>query len=89
MSGSPGWRLYGTVGCHLCEQALEQIAMVVGFERVRDAVVSIDIADDDDLLDKYQERIPVLVCMRTQQTLDWPFDPAELQQWLGDGEPNR
>lgn len=82
MTDSPDWRLYGTVGCHLCEQALEQLALVVGWQRVRSAVEQIDIADDDALLTAYQTRIPVLVSVPGGESLDWPFDAAGLRRWL-------
>lgn len=68
--------LYTTLGCHLCEQAREWVAMV-------DPEVSlqlIDIADDDALLARYGERIPVLA--QEEKELAWPFGLLDVQQWL-------
>ncbi|MDP1995755.1 MAG: glutaredoxin family protein [Gallionella sp.] len=68
--------LYGTSCCHLCEQA--QVIL-------RDAGVvakNIDIADDDNLLEKYGVRIPVLRRMDNGTELGWPFDAVAVMQFL-------
>lgn len=62
--------LYGTKGCHLCDEAevlLTQAQMAVTFEWQY-----IDIALDDNLVKKYGIRIPVLE-KETGQLLNWPF----------------
>lgn len=62
--------LYGTKGCHLCDEAevlLAQAQMAVVFQWQY-----IDIALDDNLVKKYGIRIPVLE-KETGQVLDWPF----------------
>lgn len=74
--------LYGTVGCTLCETARE-IALAeagrAGFE-----IEDVDIADDDDLLDRYGTRIPVV--RRTDRSVElvWPFDHHALRMLLQD-----
>ncbi|QEA39453.1 glutaredoxin family protein [Pistricoccus aurantiacus] len=50
-------RLYTTLGCHLCEQ-LEARLMPFLNENVR--LERIEIAEDDRLVARYGERIPVL-----------------------------
>ena len=64
--------LYGTEGCHLCEQAqvlLRQLGLLW-----RD----VDISENDGLLERYGEKIPLL---RRQdgRELGWPFDRDRLQ----------
>lgn len=61
-------KLYGTTFCHLCEEA-EAILQMLGVE-----AEYVDIADDDDLVEKYGVRIPVLQRMDTGAELGWPFD---------------
>ncbi|ADE11243.1 glutaredoxin family protein [Sideroxydans lithotrophicus] len=69
-------RLYGTRFCHLCEQA-EAILQAMGL-----AADYIDIADDDELAEKYGVRIPVLLRMDTGGELGWPFDAAAVSRFL-------
>lgn len=74
---APPLALYGTSGCHLCEQAdaLVRGAVAVAFRPV-------EIADDADLLERYGRRIPVLRRLDTGEELDWPFDAAAVQRLL-------
>lgn len=69
--------LYGTSCCHLCEQAGAIL---------RDAGIDaehIDIAEDDELLEKYGTRIPVLRRADSGAELGWPFDAAAVAEFLG------
>ena len=68
--------LYGTSGCHLCEQA-EAILRGVGI-----AAEHIDTADDDALLERYSVRIPVLRRADTGAELGWPFDATAVTRFL-------
>ncbi|MEL7045890.1 MAG: glutaredoxin family protein, partial [Pseudomonadota bacterium] len=66
-----GLILYGTVGCHLCEEAndlLNGLAPVFAELHWR----QVDIADDDELFEKYGWLIPVLRDDRGSE-LRWPF----------------
>ena len=68
--------LYGTDGCHLCDEAraiLGQFGL---------AWQSIDIADDEVLLERYGTRIPVLSKLDTGDELDWPFSHEEILQLI-------
>lgn len=69
--------LYITGGCHLCEQAavLLRAAVDAPFRRV-------EIADDDELLERYGVRIPVLQRLDTGAELGWPFDAAAIARLL-------
>ncbi|MBK9161980.1 MAG: glutaredoxin family protein [Nitrosomonadales bacterium] len=68
--------LYGTSCCHLCEQA-EEVLREAGV-----AAEYVDIAEDDDLLEKYGVRIPVLRRSDTGKELGWPFDAADVVRFL-------
>lgn len=68
--------LYGTVYCHLCEEAeavLEQAGV---------SAIYIDIADDDGLIERYGTRIPVVRRADSGAELGWPFDAAALVRFL-------
>ncbi|MFO1422680.1 MAG: glutaredoxin family protein [Candidatus Competibacteraceae bacterium] len=67
--------LYVTSGCHLCERAADLIrgAVAVPFRTV-------EIVDDEDLLERYGVRIPVLRRLDTGEELDWPFDAAAVRR---------
>lgn len=71
--------LYSTVGCHLCEEA--ELLLV----RLRDSHTqlswqTIDIADSDDLVERYGIRIPVV--RMDDSELGWPFNLNELAEFL-------
>jgi len=51
--------LYSRPGCHLCEQALEEL-VALHREGYRFALHEVDIESDDALLRSMLERIPVL-----------------------------
>jgi hypothetical protein len=68
--------LYGTAGCHLCDDA-EAI-----LRQLNVAAVHADIAEDDGLLEKYGVRIPVLRRMDNDAELGWPFDAADVTRFL-------
>jgi len=59
MPSRPTVRLYGRPDCHLCDEArarlLELRADGLGFD-----LLETDIEDDDELLARYLERIPVI-----------------------------
>ena len=63
--------LYGTDACHLCEEAiaiLQQMTALQGW-----LLEWIDIADDEELLERYGAHIPVLRWPAGGVRLDWPF----------------
>ncbi|MCT7656711.1 glutaredoxin family protein [Oceanimonas sp. NS1] len=65
--------LFSTDGCHLCEQAwglLEQTGLAAATEIK-------DIIDNDQWLEAYRIRIPVLRRADGAE-LDWPFDADDL-----------
>ncbi|MDS4031938.1 MAG: glutaredoxin family protein [Candidatus Contendobacter sp.] len=72
---APLLALYVTSGCHLCERAADLVrgAVAVPFRMV-------EIADDEDLLERYGVRIPVLRRLDAREELDWPFDAVAVQR---------
>ncbi len=73
--------LYGTSACHLCEAALAELApLQAGGVHVREQ----DITEADELMQRYQLRIPVLRREDTGAELDYPFDLNRLLDWLQD-----
>lgn len=69
-----------TEGCHLCEEALP--LLVQGVDPERFAVDLVDIAFDDNLLETYATRIPVLRDEVSGAELNWPFDQSALSAFL-------
>jgi hypothetical protein len=65
--------LYGTPGCHLCDEARAVVAHALG-RLARE----VDIVDDARLLETYGMRIPVLKRADTGAEVDWPFGPEEV-----------
>ena len=68
--------LYTTLGCHLCDQARELLLMVNPDVQIE----AVDVAEDDDLIARYGERIPVL--LHNGRELAWPFGLLDLQAFL-------
>ena len=71
--------LYGTVGCHLCELAEQQLLFFVaeGWQ-----VELVDIAEDDQLFERFSLTIPVLQHNATGKLLNWPFDKNTLRAFI-------
>ena len=69
-------QFYGTAGCHLCDDAKE-ILQQAGVN-----AAYIDIVGDDELFERYGMRIPVLKRTDNGAELGWPFDVAEMTQFL-------
>ena len=75
--------LYSTSACQLCEQAEAVLASVQWPTAITVEVV--DISETDELLQRYGQRIPVLVVPQTDGSmleLQWPFDAYAVQELL-------
>ncbi|MDR9828680.1 glutaredoxin family protein [Vibrio sp. FNV 38] len=68
--------LFSTEGCHLCELAFSLLEQAGVAEQVN----IVDIAFDDALFVRYGVTIPVLNFNNNE--LNWPFDKADLANWL-------
>jgi hypothetical protein len=67
-------KLYSTGFCHLCAEAI--------LHRAKITAIKIDIAEANDLFERYSLRIPVLKRVDNDAELDWPFDAATVSRFL-------
>lgn len=74
--------LYGTSGCHLCEEAEALLGEAHHPQGESIDLVSVDIADHDEWMARYGMRIPVLRHASSGLELDWPFGEADLDSFL-------
>lgn len=82
MSGGPARvTVYSRPGCHLCDEALDQIHAIAA-EGAEFELEVIDIEHDDDLMKRYLERIPV-VKAGNEVVSELVFDPSLLRARLG------
>ncbi|MDE1167665.1 MAG: glutaredoxin family protein [Pseudomonas sp.] len=72
-------QLLGTLGCHLCELAEDELMPLVEHGLM---VELLDIADDPHLFERYSLSIPVLVRVDNQAELAWPFDTEQVVAFL-------
>lgn len=80
MSQGLNLTLYTTEGCHLCNQAL---ALLEPWLEEGLRLASVDIAEDELLMARYAERIPV-VASPCGAELGWPFTAEGLASWIKD-----
>ena len=71
--------LFGTLGCHLCEEAEQVLQPFVTQGLV---VELLDIIDSPEWLELYALTIPVLRRVDNGQELTWPFDQLAVLQLL-------
>jgi hypothetical protein len=64
--------LYGTSSCHLCEEA------AVLLQNLDLCWSEADIAEDDELMQQYSLKIPVLYRADNQTELCWPFSSGDI-----------
>lgn len=69
--------LFGTLGCHLCEEAEVVLQPLVAQGLV---VELLDIIDSADWLERYALTIPVLRRVDTGQEISWPFNEDDVVQ---------
>lgn len=74
--------LLGTLGCHLCEVAAG--VLMTELDPQKYEVYQVDIAEDEQLMERYALTIPVLLDVSSQQVLNWPFDVEQLRQFLAE-----
>jgi hypothetical protein len=73
--------LFGTSGCHLCEQAREIIQDCLS-DRLDKWIETIDIAEFEQWQAQYAIRIPVLYHPESQKELGWPFDQTQVKEFI-------
>jgi len=79
MPSFPPCQLFGTLGCHLCEQAesllLPWISQGLTLELI-------DISEHPAWFERYSLSIPVLRNSQSGAELFWPFDKSQLVNFL-------
>ncbi len=70
-------QLFGTLGCHLCDEAEQVLQPFVAQGLI---VELLDIIDSADWLERYALTIPVLRRVDNGQELNWPFDEQDVLQ---------
>ena len=70
--------LYTTSACHLCEQALDLLQNLP----LELTIVEVEIANSDELMQRYGLTIPVVAVSNSKQELNWPFDSNQLLDFL-------
>tara|TARA_R110002049_G_scaffold152381_5_gene316354 strand:+ start:46 stop:288 length:243 start_codon:yes stop_codon:yes gene_type:complete len=71
--------LYTTAGCHLCELA-DTILQTLS-SRYELSIIPTEIGDDDQLVERYGIRIPV-VKFPDNSDIGWPFDQYDIETKL-------
>ncbi len=74
--------LYSTLGCHLCEQALDLITPLLSEGGEDCEIKEVDISGSDELVDRYGLRIPVVVRTDNNSEMGWPFDREQFLKFL-------
>ncbi len=72
-------KLFGTQGCHLCEQAEEMLDSYPADNNDIE-IESIDIAEQAQWQERYAIRIPVLLHEASGSELCWPFDRLDVEK---------
>ena len=69
---------YTTQGCHLCEQAWE----IVIDQGLVSSITQVEIIHKEADVARYGIRIPVIKNNETDKEIGWPFDGAELANFI-------
>lgn len=82
--------LFGTQGCHLCEEAEAVLAKCQGDSGLGALQVDIvDIAEQEQWQERYGLRIPVLCHEGSGRELDWPFSEQDVREFIAGIAPRR
>ena len=77
--------LFGTQGCHLCEEAEAVLAKCQSDAQLGALQVDIvDIAEQEEWQKRYGLRIPVLYHQDSGRELDWPFSEQEVREFIAE-----
>lgn len=78
--------LYYTEACHLCELAKKVYERVAEKQMATDQVqwrlLLVDVANSEELFERYGVRIPVVKVANQEEELGWPFDEFALDAYL-------
>ncbi|AFI83826.1 glutaredoxin family protein [Methylophaga nitratireducenticrescens] len=70
-------QLFSTAGCHLCESAEQLIYSLSSAKNIQLKII--EIGDDDQLVEQYGIRIPVIK-FSDESELNWPFTQQDILQ---------
>ncbi|BDX06414.1 glutaredoxin family protein [Planctobacterium marinum] len=72
--------LYSGTDCHLCDLAKEMLDQQgVNSQQL----TQINVKEQREYYHQYGARIPVLKKVSTGEELGWPFEPEQLQEFIG------
>lgn len=72
----PSIFLLTTDGCHLCEVAkahCQELGVTPEF---------VDIVEDEQLVELYGDKIPVLIADNAEMALFWPFEKEQIKEYI-------
>ena len=72
-------QLFTTLGCHLCEEAHEQLLSLKS-DGMDLTIELVEIADSEELMDRYGITIPVI--RADDREIGWPFSADDLRTFL-------
>ena len=72
-------QLFTTLGCHLCEEAHEQL-LSLARDGMDLTIELAEISDSETLIDQYGATIPVI--RKDDREIGWPFSADELETFL-------
>ena len=72
------YHLYSSIGCHLCEQAIDIISSVIDMKSIKVVDIVEDKVSGKDLVALYGLHIPVLTRLADNSELFWPFDTPQI-----------
>lgn len=72
--------LYHTLGCHLCDLAQSLLVPFADAQQI--SLQRVDIADQDDLVERYGVRIPVVRREDNERELGWPFGTEDIDAFI-------
>jgi hypothetical protein len=75
-------KLFGTAGCHLCEEAEHILKGYLIAGPAGLTVEAVDIAEQENWHERYALRIPVLYHPQSGRELAWPFDLPRLEEFI-------
>jgi len=73
-------RLYSTLGCHLCDEAVSIVQLLQG-QGLDILLEQIEISDSESLIKRYGIKVPV-IAREDNEEIDWPFSVNELYDFL-------
>ena len=73
---------YATEGCHLCDEAIQQLESYRLYSKTPFTILYRDIIDNDAWYEAYQNEIPVLVNSQNNKQLTYPFEFTALLNLL-------